>query len=107
MLAAYIYRCSITDASSIYRVNMISGHFLFDEAPCSGDVNNLTNSLPQSTYSVRKISNEPILKSLNPGRKPDDDQGVNHQPPPGSGSPSSSITASLHQSGKHFTFKVT
>ena len=75
-------KCSITDASSIYHVNMISGHFLFDEPPCSGDLNNLTGSLPQATYSVRKASIEPILQGPNLGRKPDDDPGDNHQPPP-------------------------
>ena len=42
-------KSSITDSSSIYRVNMVSGHFLFDKPPSTGDLTNLTGSLPPTS----------------------------------------------------------
>ena len=74
-------KSSITDSSGIYRVNMISGHFILDKPPSSGDLTNLIGSLPQSTYSVKKSSADPTLQGPSFGRKPDDDSnGDSHQP---------------------------
>ena len=81
-------KSSTTTSSSIYRVNM-------DKPPSSGDLTNLTGSLPQATYSVKKSSTEPILQGPSFGRKPDDDSnGDNHQPPLRDGLSSSPPSAS-------------
>ena len=74
---------------------MISGHFLFDKPPSSGDLTNLTGAFQQATHSVKKTSPEPTLRGISfPGRKPNDDgNGDNQHPPPDRGGLSSSLSS--------------